>query len=241
MLELIKTVPKGTSGIYKITSPSKKVYIGKAVCIRKRWHQYNLKECTKQPRLFASFKKHGVQNHIFEIIEICSEDDLSSRENYWQVHYDVIGRYGLNCVIEDPKSGKRVLSEYSRAKASTRMSGENHPNYGKKLSQETRDKIGAANRGRKYTGKILDEMRSRLKEVANRQKGKTRSDDIKNKIKHTKSLTPRYNAKLILHKETGIFYDSLSEAFKYSNQSKHTYQYIKNKSNGTSKLKIIIC
>ena len=241
MLELIKTIPKNTTGVYKITSPSGRIYIGKAQCVRKRWHQYNLKECTKQPRLHESFKKYGVKNHTFEIIEVCSESVLSRRENYWQLFFNVTGRKGLNCIIEDPESRKRILSEDSKKRASDRMSGKNHPNYGKKLSQETKDKIGKANKGTKPSGKLLETMSNRLRELNKLKIGTLRTEEVKNKIRQTKALTPKYNSKLVLHKETGIFYDSLSEAFQHSNQSEHAYQYLKNKNNSTSKLKLIIC
>lgn len=85
-------------GIYKITSPTGKVYIGQSKDIKNRWSSYRTRECPNQILLNRSFKKHGVYNHIFEIIEQCDADDLNCRERYWQEFYDVLGRNGLNCV-----------------------------------------------------------------------------------------------------------------------------------------------
>jgi len=60
-------------GIYKITSPSGRVYIGQSVNIEKRFKKYVRLDCKEQTRLYRSFKKHGVENHMLEIIELCSE------------------------------------------------------------------------------------------------------------------------------------------------------------------------
>ena len=62
-------------GIYKITSPSNKVYIGQSVNIQKRFRDYkSLKRSIKQqPRLYNSFVKYGVNNHLFEILSECTK------------------------------------------------------------------------------------------------------------------------------------------------------------------------
>lgn len=52
-----------------------------------------------QHKLYNSLKKHGVENHTFEIIEECSIEDLNCRERYWQEFYDVLGDKGLNCEL----------------------------------------------------------------------------------------------------------------------------------------------
>lgn len=56
-------------GIYKITNPSGKVYIGKSFDIKKRWSAYRkMHRSVTRKYLHASFKKYGVNNHTFEII-----------------------------------------------------------------------------------------------------------------------------------------------------------------------------
>jgi len=52
-------------GIYKITSPSKKVYIGQSWNIKERFRKYNYK--SNQQLLMRSFSKYGLENHVFEI------------------------------------------------------------------------------------------------------------------------------------------------------------------------------
>ena len=58
-------------GIYKITSPTGKIYIGQAVDVNKRWSEYNLNNSNliKQPKIYRSLIKYGIDNHKFEIIE----------------------------------------------------------------------------------------------------------------------------------------------------------------------------
>ena len=87
-------------GIYKITSPSGKIYIGQSIDIDTRWSQYKIiSKSSGQKRLRNSFKSYGRENHIFEIIEECEEIDLNCRERYWQDFYDVTGENGLNIVL----------------------------------------------------------------------------------------------------------------------------------------------
>ena len=71
--ELIEDIPKNTIGIYKITSPRGKVYIGQSRCVRSRFTAYERvhQSIKSQVRLYSSLKKYGIGNHIFEIIEEC--------------------------------------------------------------------------------------------------------------------------------------------------------------------------
>jgi hypothetical protein len=112
------------TGIYKITSPSEKVYIGQAVNIEKRKKNYSKLRCKKQPRLYNSLLKYGFSEHIFEVIEECSIEDLNTRERHWQDFYDVLGKSGLNCRLTgtEDKSGK--LSQHQIDKISQRKSKE---------------------------------------------------------------------------------------------------------------------
>lgn len=77
-------------GIYKITSPTGKIYIGKSKDIEKRWEKdYKKLQCIRQPKLYRSFIKHGVANHIFEILEECNDIYLDELEIWWKYYYDI--------------------------------------------------------------------------------------------------------------------------------------------------------
>lgn len=95
-------------GIYKITSPSGKVYIGQSIDLEKRYYIYSINSCNTQIRLHNSIKKYGFHNHKFEILEECLESELNIKERYYQEFYNVIGKNGLNCRLTktNDKSGK---------------------------------------------------------------------------------------------------------------------------------------
>lgn len=97
-------------GIYKIISPSNKIYIGQSINIKKRFKQYKNKHLGKQVRLKHSFEKYGIENHTFEIIEECEIELLNEKERYWQEYYDVLGKQGLNCVLVNTKDKKAIPS-----------------------------------------------------------------------------------------------------------------------------------
>ena len=103
-------------GIYKITSPTGKIYIGQSTNIEKRWKDYNkMMRCKRQTRLYNSLKKYGPNNHIFEILEECTEDKLLEKETYWKEHYKVLDVPSLCCRM-DGKGGK--LSQFTKNKMS---------------------------------------------------------------------------------------------------------------------------
>lgn len=107
-------------GIYKITSPTKKVYIGQSVNIYSRYCSYKRAERSRKQRaLYNSFKKHGVKNHTFEIIEECDFEQLNIRERYWQDYYDVLNG-GLNCMLTDDGENKTKY-RYKRNKAGLKV------------------------------------------------------------------------------------------------------------------------
>jgi len=98
-------------GIYKITNPKGRVYIGQSVNIEKRKVNYGrLQNCKTQTKLYRSLVKYGFSEHIFEIVEQCIIEELNTRERYWQDFYNVLEE-GLNCRLTraDGKSGR--LSE----------------------------------------------------------------------------------------------------------------------------------
>ena len=153
-------------GIYKITSPTGRVYIGQSIDIEKRRKSYfKPTGALGQTRLKNSLKKHGVENHKFEIIEECLEENLNRRERYWQDFYNVLDE-GLNCKLtqSEDKSGK--LSDETKEKIRRANSGENHPMYGKKASKRSIElrveKISGENHPM-YGKKVSQEKREKKK------------------------------------------------------------------------------
>lgn len=150
-------------GIYKITSPSERVYIGQSIDITRRFLQYSQSNADGQVLLKYSFNKYGIKNHIFEVIEECLHEELNIRERYWQDYYDVLSKKGLNCVLTETNELPKILSEEVKTKISNAMTGKiktietknkiSNSRKNKVHSQETKDKIGLARLGTKYNTK----------------------------------------------------------------------------------------
>lgn len=69
--------------IYKITSPTGSIYVGKTKDIDKRFSYYKNISCKTQVKLYNSLKKHGWENHTFEVLETVEDSNVSQREIYW--------------------------------------------------------------------------------------------------------------------------------------------------------------
>jgi len=109
MIHTTKLIP--TIGIYKITNPSGKIYIGQSINVIKRKRQYkNIAQNIKpQIGIYRSLLKYGWNSHIFEIIEECLIEQLNDRERYWQDFYNVLEE-GLNCVLTKTDTKRRISS-----------------------------------------------------------------------------------------------------------------------------------
>lgn len=144
--------------IYKLTSPSGKVYIGQTVNLYLREIHYRKLHCRKQSAIYNSILKYGFENHKLEVIEECEREQLNEREIYWIAFYDSFNN-GLNLTIGGDsgirsKESNKKISE-SKMGAKNAMFGkckELHHRYGKKASAETIKKLRDSHLGN-MTGK----------------------------------------------------------------------------------------
>ena len=97
----MKGVRKMSQGIYKITNKiNNKCYIGKSINIESRWKYHienknSIKEYNKP--LYRAFRKYGIENFSFEIIEELKDYSISNeREKYWIQYYNCYGNNGYN-------------------------------------------------------------------------------------------------------------------------------------------------
>lgn len=112
-------------GIYKIVNPKGKVYIGQSINIVQRFESYkNTLNCKNQRHLYNSLRKYGWNNHIKEVLEECSIEDLNVRERYWQDFYNVIEQ-GLNCRLTTAGDRTGRNSKESNQRRSESMKGKN--------------------------------------------------------------------------------------------------------------------
>lgn len=81
-------------GIYKIENLiNGHKYIGQSNNIKQRWNKekrvaFIEDDLAYDYPLSRAFRKYGIENFSFEVIEKCSADDLNKREKYWISYYD---------------------------------------------------------------------------------------------------------------------------------------------------------
>lgn len=227
-------------GIYKITSPSGKVYIGQSVNIDRRIKEYKLLKCKKQTKLYNSFLKYGFENHNIEVVCICSIDDLNEKERFFQDKYNCLKR-GLNCYLTTTKDKSGVLSEETKLKISK---GVRNPSLetrekmsksqtGKTVPIEMRIKISNTSKKRIFTE---EQIKNLIKAGSNPSKetrlkksiaatGKKQSEETKRKIseaglgrKHSEESKLKIaskHGKRVIDTQTGEVFLSVAKAAKY--------------------------
>lgn len=135
-------------GIYKITSPSEKVYIGQSWNIDNRKYRYERHYCVAQPKLYNSLVKYGWEAHTFEIeLELrddISQDSLDTWEQYFMDKYRGAG-FELMNLREAGSCGKHA--EETKNKISKINKGRI---FGPR-SEEVKIKISKSNTGKKRT------------------------------------------------------------------------------------------
>lgn len=99
--------------IYKITSPSGRIYIGQTIDFDSRIKRYKRLCCKSQRKLYYSLKKYGFSKHTIEQIHICSPEELNRLEESYVNLYKTL-EYGLN--LRGGGNGGGKVSEESKAK-----------------------------------------------------------------------------------------------------------------------------
>lgn len=203
-------------GIYKITSPSGKIYVGQSVDIERRFRVYrNPKSIKQQMAINNSILKYGSENHVFEVIEECNIDLLNERERYWQDFYNVLGKNGLNCKLTNTNDRSGKYSEATINKLRIASTGKKHSIETKKilsykaslrkLSPERIESFSKCWKGRKRTD---EDKLNKSKNSTKFWLGKKMSQEIKDKIKKN-AAKPR--SKTVLDTNTGVFYNSAKD------------------------------
>ena len=157
-------------GIYKITSPTGKIYIGQSWDIEKRSEYYTKRPNRNQIKIYNSIKKYGWITHSFETIhELPNDIDQNILDNYeilYWVFYIDCGFTMLNA-RQPGKGGK--LSDEAKKKISESAKGHTR-NVGRKHSDDTKNKMSLAriqNNGMKGK-KLSDEHKQKISEYSKR-------------------------------------------------------------------------
>lgn len=155
-----------------------------------------------------AFKKYGIENFSFYIIEECENDKMSEREIYWIKELNTCiqddGSWGYNMTHggerlygeDNPFYGKhhttetkKILSDYSKQRT-----GEKNPFYNKHHSEETKQKISTANSGSKRSDELKQYMSIRNSGENNPFYGKKHSEETKKILSEKFKGRKAYNA-----------------------------------------------
>ncbi len=211
-------------GIYKITSPSGKIYIGQSTNINRRWQEHKRLSFKFETKLKNSLVKYGIDNHIFDIIEECEIGKLNDRESHWQDYYNSVHK-GLNCFRTKSSDKSGYLCEESRKKIS--KSRKANPNVNDKLkgiplSEEHKLKIGLGNKGKTKTEeakqKISIHRKGKYKGEEHHQYGKPLNEKSRKAFSEIRKKSvglDNLESKIVIDLNTGIFYYSIKEASFY--------------------------
>jgi group I intron endonuclease len=206
-------------GIYKIESPSGKIYIGQSVNIYKRLSGYRSINCIKQTKLYRSLLKYGYDSHILSILEECSVHDLNDRERYWQDFYESVGLNGLNCRLQSSFNLSGYLSEDTKDKIRKNRKGIKSKFKddksriekikialtGKKLSDNHKMSLSISHKGIKMSEETKEKKRIKMT-------GYKFGDEFKKKMSCIQTGENNSYARMILNLETGIYYMTVKEA-----------------------------
>jgi group I intron endonuclease len=106
--------------IYKITSPTGRVYIGQTrnVILRFRSHR-NFKYCRYKSALINSFNKHGRDSHLYEIVHLLPNDvEQSILDIYEQLYMDCYANCNVDLLNSKQGGYKGAHSEDAKTKMS---------------------------------------------------------------------------------------------------------------------------
>jgi group I intron endonuclease len=157
-------------GIYKITSPSGRVYIGqsKDLIRRKKDYEKYIKNSNRQVKLLASINKYTWEKHFFEIIEECVFNDLNIRERFWQEYYNSVEK-GLNCIYTKTNEKPSVFGSETKEKMKIAQTGSKKSKMtkekmskiriGYKFTEEAKLKMSNSRKGIKYSKETIDKMK----------------------------------------------------------------------------------
>lgn len=163
---------KKVAGVYKITSPSGRIYIGSSFNLHRRLCCYRRLDCTSQPKLYRSLIKYGVQYHLFEIVCECTIEDLYFNERLFGDQFKTLDpNLGLNSALPGYEDIPSIMSDETKTKIGK-------AGIGRKATEETKLKISKVHKGKK----ISDKQKAQISAT---QKGRVTSDETKRKMSDT--------------------------------------------------------
>ncbi|MBQ2962734.1 NUMOD3 domain-containing DNA-binding protein [Methanobrevibacter sp.] len=145
-------------GIYSITRKSTgQIYIGQSIDIKRRFEEHKRGMHAPVSKIDNAMLKYDEDDFELKIIKCCKPRYLNRFEKLYikiynafedDFHYNMtVGGDGLGSGEDHPNFGTKHTEEHKR-KINASMSGPNNPNYGKIRSKEHSEKISRALKGK---------------------------------------------------------------------------------------------
>ena len=158
--------------VYVHIVPNEKRYYGMSQNVEQRWRNNGCAYKQNNPEFYNDILFYGWDNiqHIIVAKGLSKDEAIWLEEELIRTNRTYDNEYGYNKYI-----GNKWTDEQKEA-----MSGINHPQYGKPLSDKTKAKLSKIN-----TGKIVsEETRKRLSEA---NKDKVRSEETRKRLSEAKA------------------------------------------------------
>lgn len=142
-------------------------YIGQTTRSLKERKSAHLKRAKLSSlKFYNAIKKYGEEAFSWTVLKLCkTREELNFWEEFYINRYNTMAPDGYNLTsggkgslgLKHRKETKELLSRIN--------SGKNNPHYGIQLSEETKRKIGDANRGREMPESFGKQISKRLKKL----------------------------------------------------------------------------
>ena len=200
--------------VYKHTCPNHKIYIGiTSNKINRRWQNgFGYRE---NKHFFNAILKYGWDNIKHEILltNLTKEEACKKEIELIAFYKSNQSKYGYNS-----------------------STGGERPTTGRKLSDETKEKLRQAQLGRKHTQETIERMKTihtgkyhteeTKQKLSEARKGKKNTMYGKNISSEHKKRISKANSKPVICIETGVIYSSITEAERKTNISDSSIQYV---------------
>ncbi len=211
------------TGVYAITNNiNGKIYAGQSVNIYKRWEYYKNKNNKDTTPIISAIRKYGVENFTFEVVELCTREELNALE----IHCIAVIGSMFPCGYNLSTGGQKTTflykpSEKTLQKRSMALTGQ-------KRTEETKVKMSAAQlasqspeKSRKLSealrGKVVSaeqrlKISNSLKGNVPPNKGIPMSDETKAKVSAAKTgITASWKFRPVIRND-GVVFESLKSA-----------------------------
>lgn len=218
--------------VYKHVAPNNKIYIGQT-CREpiKYWDNGNVYLRRKSNSHFKSaINKYGWENfeHIIMYKNLTLEEANFIEEFWISVYRSTEREFGYNKASGGKSNIPNEEARKNMSKNHANFKGENSPHYGKKMSQDVKDKI-SKNRKGKNTGESNNNFGKQLseetkKKISDKKTGVKLSEETKIKMSNNRQRGKHPNAKPVICVETNEIFECARDitekyGFNYKNIS----------------------